>query len=144
MWLNQFKKWCTNLIQQTSRGAAVRRWRICKQTDSISFILLRSYICPALRNYWHIQFWSLYYHYTLWNAQFFTSLLKLNWGIPWRSSGEDCTLSLPRAWAPPLVGELRHHKLQSRDQNNSENLTRVNWAKLNYHVTALNPLTWLH
>ena len=28
-------------------------------------------------------------------------------GIPWRSSGWDSALSLPRAWVQSLVGELR-------------------------------------
>ena len=30
-----------------------------------------------------------------------------DWGLPWRSSGEDSTLPLWRAQVQPLVGELR-------------------------------------
>ena len=32
-------------------------------------------------------------------------------GIPWRSSGSDSVLSLPRAWVQSLGEELRSHKL---------------------------------
>ena len=31
-------------------------------------------------------------------------------GIPWKSSGEDSALSLPRVQAQSLVGELRFHR----------------------------------
>ena len=33
-------------------------------------------------------------------------------GIPWRSSGQDSALSLPRARDQSLVGELRSHEPQ--------------------------------
>ena len=35
-------------------------------------------------------------------------------GIPWRSSGEDSALSLPRTRVQSLVRELRSHKPRGR------------------------------
>ena len=38
-------------------------------------------------------------------------------GIPWRSSGQDSALSLPRAQVRSLVRELKSHKLRSVAKN---------------------------
>ena len=50
------------------------------------------------------------------NVQGITRVLRtaIVLGIPWRSSGQDSMLSLPRAWVLSLVGELRSHKLYQK------------------------------
>ena len=58
--------------------------------------------------------------------------------IPWRSSGWDSLLSLPRAQVQSLVGELKSHKLsgmtnQTRNENTSQwedsLVTQILWVK---------------